>query len=192
MKHLLNTKFLTFLCLLTLLTQSLLAKKVVIPSESGRILYQVSTVSALAKGVYDGKYTYGELKKHGDFGLGTFLNLDGEMIALDGSFYQIKSDGDTKLVDNKQVAPFAEVSYFKPTIKVKLKPAKSFNDLTSNLLTIFKNKNVPYSIRIDGTFRSIKVRSVAKQKVPFKTLLEASKVQTVFNLDNIKGTIVGY
>ena len=40
-------------------------------------------------GVYDGDLTYQELARHGDFGLGTFDALDGEMIALDGAFYQI-------------------------------------------------------------------------------------------------------
>ena len=41
-------------------------------------------------GVYDGDLTYQELARHGDFGLGTFEALDGEMIALEGVFYQIK------------------------------------------------------------------------------------------------------
>jgi len=35
----------------------------------------------------------GELKRNGDFGIGTFNALDGEMIGLDGAFYQIKVDG---------------------------------------------------------------------------------------------------
>ncbi|MDE3226620.1 MAG: acetolactate decarboxylase, partial [Nitrospirota bacterium] len=50
-------------------------------------LFQTSTIGALMEGVYDGEVTYGELAKHGDFGLGTFNALDGEMIAFDGTFY---------------------------------------------------------------------------------------------------------
>ncbi len=37
-------------------------------------IYQVSTLQALKLGMYDGETTFGELKKYGDFGLGT---LDG-------------------------------------------------------------------------------------------------------------------
>lgn len=45
-------------------------------------LFQYSTLEALLGGVYDGEVTVGELLTHGDFGLGTFNSLDGEMIIL--------------------------------------------------------------------------------------------------------------
>ena len=38
-------------------------------------LFQVSTSTALVQGVDDGVVTIGELKQHGDFGLGTFDGL---------------------------------------------------------------------------------------------------------------------
>lgn len=40
---------------------------------------EITGLSALLQGDYDGEITYGELKKYGDFGLGTFNSLDGEM-----------------------------------------------------------------------------------------------------------------
>jgi wobble nucleotide-excising tRNase len=48
------------------------------------VLFQVSTIDALLQGVLDGFFTFEDLKTHGDFGIGTFDSLDGEMIALDG------------------------------------------------------------------------------------------------------------
>ena len=47
-------------------------------------IYQTSTMGALLGGVYEGDVTIGELLRHGDFGLGTFNRLDGEMLVLDG------------------------------------------------------------------------------------------------------------
>src|SRR5438874_459561 len=47
-------------------------------------LYQISTSSALVEGVYSGSVCSSVLLEHGDFGLGTFENLDGEMVILDG------------------------------------------------------------------------------------------------------------
>ena len=57
------------------------------------VLYQVSTIDALMQGVFDGVQPVGEIRKHGDFGIGTFDALDGEMIVLDGVVYQAKADG---------------------------------------------------------------------------------------------------
>jgi len=52
-------------------------------------LYQISTSSALAEGVYSGSVCSSVLLEHGDFGLGTFEDLDGEMVILDGQIYQV-------------------------------------------------------------------------------------------------------
>ena len=80
--------------------------------ESKDLIYQTSTITALLEGVYDGNTTFNELKSHGNFGLGTFNNLDGEMTAIDGKFYQIKSDGKVYPVDDLQKTPFAVVTSF--------------------------------------------------------------------------------
>ncbi len=107
---------LTFYLLFSL-SQITFAENMTATDKSSKTIFQVAPIAGLAEGVYDGNYTYGELKKHGDFGLGTFLDLDGEMIAVDGKFYQMLDNGHFKLVDDKQVVPFAEVNYFVPTIK---------------------------------------------------------------------------
>ena len=56
-------------------------------------LFQYATINSLLAGVFDGDLTIAKLKRHGDLGIGTFNALDGEMLALDGQFYQIRSDG---------------------------------------------------------------------------------------------------
>jgi len=56
-------------------------------------IYQVSTSGALVQGVYQGCVRVADLKRHGDFGLGTFDSLDGEGIMVDGTCWQACSDG---------------------------------------------------------------------------------------------------
>src|SRR3954451_18730624 len=56
-------------------------------------IFQVSVMSALLDGVYDGEMTIGELLSHGDFGLGTVDALDGELLVLDGQAHQLHTDG---------------------------------------------------------------------------------------------------
>ena len=65
----------------------------------GSEVYQISTMGALLDGVYDGDVTIRELLRHGDFGLGTFNGLDGEMLVLDGVCYQLRSDGSAQVAE---------------------------------------------------------------------------------------------
>ena len=45
-------------------------------------MYQISTSAALVEGVYSGSVCSSTLLEHGDFGLGTFESLEGEMHTL--------------------------------------------------------------------------------------------------------------
>ena len=45
---------------------------------SDRTLFQVSTSGALVAGLYQGAVSTAVVLQHGDFGLGTFADLDGE------------------------------------------------------------------------------------------------------------------
>ncbi len=85
------------------------------------IIFQTSTISALYGGVYDGNMTIGELKDYGDFGLGTFNALYGEMIELDGKVYQIKADGVAYLVYDSMKTPFSTVTIFDADSRLKIK-----------------------------------------------------------------------
>jgi len=75
-------------------------------------LFQISTLNSLANGDYDGKASCRELRRDRDFGLGTFDQLDGEMVALDGRFCQVRIDGVPRRVSNDQRTPFAAVTHF--------------------------------------------------------------------------------
>jgi hypothetical protein len=68
---------------------------------SAEALSQFSTIDALMQGIYDGAATFGDVKRYGDFGLGTVNHLDGEMLALDGIFYQITGDGRVQVGTSK-------------------------------------------------------------------------------------------
>ena len=56
-------------------------------------LFQVSTSRALVEGVFGGCLTVKDLKQHGDFGLGTYEQLDGEMIMLEGRCFRVIQNG---------------------------------------------------------------------------------------------------
>ena len=62
-------------------------------------------MTALLDGIYDGEMTIGELLGKGNFGIGTFDALDGEMIILDGVCYQLRGDGTATIADLDQERP---------------------------------------------------------------------------------------
>ena len=92
-------------------------------------LFQTSTVDALLEGKYEGDVSFAELGDRGDFGLGTFDALDGEMICLDGTFFQVKADGRAYAVDGQARTPFAVVTLFEPDTFQMLPMPMDFEDL---------------------------------------------------------------
>jgi len=155
-------------------------------------LYQTSTIDALLAGVYDGDLTLGQLKKHGDFGLGTFDHLDGEMILLDGNIYQVKADGKVYTPALSSKTPFATVCEFTPNKTILIKEGTDYKSFEKLIDENISNKNLFYAIKITGQFKSMKTRSVPPQQKPYPPLLEATSKQSVFNMENISGTIVGF
>lgn len=155
-------------------------------------IFQTSTLDALMEGVYDGNFTYGDLKKHGDFGLGTLNDLDGEMIGLDGMFYQVKSDGKVSVVPDDAKTPFAAVTFFEPDRSLTLAKTLDCNELERYIETLFPSKNIFYAVKIEGSFDHVKTRSVPRQKKPFPPLTEVVKHQSYFEFNDIKGTMGGF
>ncbi len=155
-------------------------------------IFQTSTIDALMEGVYDGDFTFGELKKHGDFGLGTLNDLDGEMIGLDGVFYQVRSDGEVFVVPDTARTPFAAVTFFESDKSVALTKPLGCRELESYIETLLPSKNIFYALRVEGSFGNVKTRSVPKQKKPFPPLTEAVKRQTYFKLEDVRGTMAGF
>jgi alpha-acetolactate decarboxylase len=82
-------------------------------------LFQVSTSGALVAGLYEKEVDVKSILEHGDFGLGTFANLDGEMVVLDGRVYQVQGTGRVSEASPDAGAPFAVVTRFSPQADVE-------------------------------------------------------------------------
>jgi acetolactate decarboxylase len=156
------------------------------------ILFQYSTLDSLMAGVFDGAMTYGELKQHGDFGIGTFNALDGEMVEVDHQVYQVKSDGVAYPVADTLKAPFAVVTFFAPDQTVKMEDSLDLEQLKSFLDKKLPTLNLPYAIKITGVFTQLQTRSVPRQSPPYKTLAEVLKTQPTFEFHNVKGSMIGF
>lgn len=160
--------------------------------QHGDAVFQASVFDALMNGVYEGVITYGELKEHGDFGLGTFNDLDGEMVALDGVFYRIDSEGRVSEVDDSMKSPFAVVTFFDSNERLVPEKKLTCEGLKEYIDEALPTKNIFYALKINGEFEYLKIRSVHAQHKPYPPVSEVVKTQSEFEHKNIKGTIVGY
>ena len=156
------------------------------------LLYQTSTINALLQGVYDGNTTFKELHGYGDFGLGTFNGLDGEMVGLDGEFYQVKVDGVAYPVADSMRTPFAVVTPFESDSTLLSGNISDLTQLCQYLDSLLPTKNMFHAIRMDGVFEYVKTRSVPSQSKPYPPLAEAIEKQRVFEFHDVEGTIVGF
>lgn len=156
-------------------------------------MYQVSLMQAFMHGEYNGVITVGDLKSHGDTGLGTFEGVNGEMIILDGVVYQAAADGSINVMEDNETIPFATITNFDEDAKIDNIAGKDFDDLTGKLdkeISKYGTNNM-YVIKLKGDFSNITVRSIEKQEKPYKEFTDVAAVdQKVFNHTGQTGTIV--
>jgi len=162
------------------------------PARAQDTVMQISTIDALVAGLYDGTMSCDRLLQYGDVGIGTFDRLEGEMVVLDGAVYQVKVDSRVYTLDGKITTPFAAVCRFGADDIITLKKGMDFKGLEEMIDTAISNKNLFYAIKVTGTFSYMKTRSVPAQDKPYPPLAEVTKHQSVFEMKNISGTIVGF
>jgi acetolactate decarboxylase len=162
------------------------------PRESRDTLYQVATIQSLLDGGYEGETDLAALREHGDLGIGTFQDLDGEMLLLDGEFYQVRSDGRATRPSLDTRSPFACVTFFEPDTTLELPAGLDYDGFRKLLDEKCATASTPYAIRIRGTFTVMRTRSVPRQQKPYPRLVEVVKVQPIFTFENVTGTLVGF
>jgi acetolactate decarboxylase len=153
-------------------------------------VFQVSTSGALVAGVYDREVSVQAILEHGNFGLGTFADLDGEMVILDGRVYQVQGSGRVSEAAADAGAPFAVVTAFEPEIKSSIGSIGNFGHLEEHCDRLRRSSNIFYAFRVDGHFRRVRTRAVSPSE-PGTRLADAAKAQSDFTFNDIAGTLVG-
>ncbi|BDH47277.1 alpha-acetolactate decarboxylase [Salmonella enterica subsp. enterica serovar Choleraesuis] len=156
------------------------------------VIYQTSLMSALLSGVYEGDLTIAELLNKGDFGLGTFNGLDGEMIAFNSEVYQLRSDGSARVARPDQKTPFAVITWFKPQYRKEFDKPLSRSALHDIIDRQIPSDNMFCALRIDGHFRHARTRTVPRQTPPYRAMTEVLDAQPVFDFNARSGVLVGF
>ncbi|WAC06967.1 MAG: acetolactate decarboxylase [Thermodesulfobacteriota bacterium] len=159
--------------------------------KGGNAVFISAPIIALVDGFYVEDTTMARIKEHGDFGLGTFNYLDGEMVILDGNVYQIRSDGDVYSVKDDEQSPFACVTFFSPDTFDAIEENHTPKEFYNLLNTLIPSENMLYAIRIDGAFSHVRTRAVLRSE-NYKPLVEATKNQPVFDFYDVQGCLAGF
>lgn len=154
-------------------------------------LFLSAPVNSLLKGYYKQDMTIGELRKNGNFGLGTFDNLDGEMVMIEGQVYQLNTDGHTYPVGDRTNTPFSAVTFFSPQITEEFEGDFDFPSFNSILEKMILSPNMLFAIRIDGMFDYVKVWSVSKHE-NYQPLVESEEERPASEYSNIEGILAGF
>jgi acetolactate decarboxylase len=155
-------------------------------------LHQISTLTALLQGDYDGRATSHELRAVGDFGLGTFDRLDGEMVALDGRHFRVGVDGRATRVRPDDRTPFAAVTAFRADESFRIEGPVSCSALGEAIRARFASEELVQAIKVTGEFSRLVTRSVPAQEKPYVPLAEALQDQVVFDFYSVEATMVGF
>jgi acetolactate decarboxylase len=157
-----------------------------------RTVFQTSLMSALLEGVYDGDLSVAELLEHGDFGLGTFNALDGEMLVLDGVCHRLRADGTAERAADDDLTPFAVVMPFEPTIGFDVTERSSREDVVARIIGSVDSQNYLFAVRVRGRFASVTTRTVRRQQKPYPPMSEAVKGEAVVTFDDVDGAVAGF
>ncbi len=155
-------------------------------------IFQNSLMTALLDGIYDGEMTIGELLGKGNFGIGTFDALDGEMIILDGVCYQLRGDGTATVADLDQGTPFAVATNFVPRIKVAAPKGLKREELSAFIDEVEPSANYMYAVRISGRFSNVVTRTVVKQSKPYPPMAQAVGGDKELRFSDVEGIIGGF
>lgn len=154
-------------------------------------LYISAPVNALVEGLYREDTQISDILAKGDFGLGTFNDLDGEMVVLDGQVYQLRSDGRAYDVAPDTRTPFACVTFFRPYSTEEIDQPLDYAGLLALFDRLLPSKNMIYALRVDGLFDYVRTRSVPRQD-SYRPLVDVAREQAEFEFHATEGSMAGF
>ncbi|WP_272913366.1 acetolactate decarboxylase [Criblamydia sequanensis] len=153
---------------------------------------QYSGIEAFDLKDYDGSLRISNLSHYGDFGLGSFNALDGELIYFDGNAYHATSDGRLKPADSESLLSCAYFTKFDSKTSVQLEDLR-LSFLFQKIKNSFSHPGQIFSaLRINGFFNMIRLRSVPPQKKPYPAIEEVVKEQALYIYKNVSATVIGF
>ena len=160
--------------------------------ETGQWVEQIGTYDSLGSPDYDGLAPISAASSGATLGLGTFDQLDGEMVLVGGVIYRVGTDGVPVKVPASRTTPFFEGIRFKPELSGPVAPGTTCANLLAAVNTLASSDSGIVAVRVRGTFTDLVTRSVPAQRPPYAPLSQIVAGQTVFQLGQRTAVLVGF
>jgi acetolactate decarboxylase len=155
-------------------------------------LWQIMPSMAFKLGLYQGAITIGKAREHGNFGVGQFAALDGELTVLDGEFFHALADGSVHLAGDEEELCFAQLCHFAPQDKWKIPGPQNQDAFATFLHSKLPFPNEFWAFRLSGYFASIVASAPPAMELPYPPFSEAIKFRKYFAAAAVEATVVGY
>lgn len=155
------------------------------------MMFQYSTYDAVKDGKYDGEITIAELKKEGNFGIGTYNGLEGELIALEGKFFHA-TNGQVRMATHDAALAWAAVTSFTSKEGFSSKTPLDYFILRENRFKHYVFDRELCAVAVRGRFQTLQIASTPKQFPPYPSIDEVINQSKIFDIKDIEGTLVGF
>lgn len=135
------------------------------------VTHQLQLAHVLLDGGFDGVATLGEALAGGDHGLGTVDRLDGELVIVDGEPWRVDWHGVAELMPPETRTPFVVVSTLDSPRTVRLRDVGR-DAVIAAVEDLVDDPGAVVSVRLEGAFTSVLVRSVPPQEPPYRPYSE--------------------
>lgn len=156
------------------------------------VMVQAGTYDTLTRPDFTGRIPIDEVLTDQTLGLGTFNDLDGELVLVGGVVYQVRPDGTPRVADRRVRTPFLQAVRFRPERSGPVPPGTTCAQLTPLIDALAGSPDGIVAVRVRGTFTDLVTRSVSAVPPPFTPLSEVVASQTVFPLGTTKAVLVGF
>lgn len=155
-------------------------------------MHQVGTFDYLLQPDFTGLQPADSAINQSTIGLGTFANLDGELVMVGGVAYRVPISGIPERITGKELTPFVQAIKFRPTKSGPVPPGTQCSQLTPAINELVGTDQGIIAVRVRGTFKQLEARSIPRQERPWPSFATVIGQQTQFNLNGTKAILVGF
>jgi len=152
---------------------------------------QFAVLDALLGGMYSTGIAVRDARAFGDTGVGCCEGLGGEVVVVDGEFFECTADGPPRRMRDDESLPFVDLCSLGQSAE---RPVRGLDAATLEAAIdgLLVSRNLFHAIRLDGVVSRVRTRVTRRQEPPFRPLAEvaAEQIETVSH--DVRGAVVGF